>query len=69
MITFGCFENKTSSRVLELLEFMNEIERTASEKNITIVEFRKDEGACKSVGDLNREKLTDRADSVDFKVG
>lgn len=53
MITFRCFENKTSSRVLYLLEFVNEIKRTASKKNITIVEFRENEGACKSVGDLN----------------
>ena len=53
MITFRCFENKKSSRVFELLESVNEIERTASKKNITVVKFREDEGACKSVGDFN----------------
>lgn len=53
MITFGCFENKTSSGVLELLEFVNEIERTASKENVTVIKFGKDESACKGVGILN----------------
>ena len=44
MIAFACFENKTRSRVLELLEYVNEIEKTASKKNITAVKFREDEG-------------------------
>jgi hypothetical protein len=45
-MTFFCFEDKTSCRVLELLKFMNKVKRTGSKKDVTVVEFREDEGAC-----------------------
>ena len=35
------------------MESVNEIGRTASKKNITVVKLREDEGACKSVGDFS----------------
>jgi hypothetical protein len=68
-VTFGFSEDKTGSRVLEFLKFVNEIERRARQKDVTVVEFGENECACKNVCDLNRQIFADGADSMDFKVG
>lgn len=69
VFVFSCFKDKTSSRVLDLLEFFYEIERGAGKKSITIVKFGENKGTDESDGGLNRDVRADAAEFVKFEVG